>query len=163
MACHIRSNFCLQIHKISLDVQHPNGKPKRGCRCDLCQADKPPPSPYSPQLVFKRRQTVAGTEGPTSLPPLLGIGDPSTPTTVRSRPKKLSEPYGFAPASFETCSFESSSGEAEESSDCGTDLLRYRFSLTFRINRKLLSLGLLEWVTSRCRTRLHWDTRLGSG
>ena len=124
MPCFARRNFCLQIHKISLDVQHPNGKPKRGCRCDLCQADKPPLSPYSPQLVFKRRQTVAGTEGggPTSLPPILGIGDPpSTPTAVRRRPKKLSEPYGFAPASFETCSFESSSGEAEESSDCGTD------------------------------------------
>ena len=31
-------------------LKHPNGKPKRGCRCDVCEADKPAPSPYSPQV-----------------------------------------------------------------------------------------------------------------
>ena len=70
-------------------LKHPNGKPKRGCRCDLCEADKPPPSPYSPQQVFKRhrRQTVAAA------------AEVATSSYI-PKPKKLSEPsfgIGFAP------------------------------------------------------------------
>ena len=68
-------------------LKHPNGKPKRGCRCDLCEADKPPPSPYSPQQVFKRRrQTVQAS--------------PSEVASAVLKPKKLSEPFGFAPNSM---------------------------------------------------------------
>ena len=71
-------------------LKHPNGKPKRGCRCDLCEADKPPPSPYSPQQVFKRhrRQTVAAA-----------VAEVAASSSI-PKPKKLSEPsfgIGFAP------------------------------------------------------------------
>ena len=66
-------------------LKHPNGKPKKGCKCDLCEAQKPSVSPYAQR---RRRQTVAF--------------QPEIPS--QTKPKKLSEPSVlFAPGESSLC------------------------------------------------------------